>query len=168
MPPLDNEVLLMPGPNRLATLLVTTTFLSGCGAARYEASGFTETPIADDVYTVHFSGNQSTTFEQATDFALLRCAELALTNGFGYFAIMNEAGGEGEEVVGVGGAAAAALLAQATGEAETFSFQAAPSTTNTIRFFAEAPDDILTYDAQFVYDSVTGKYDLTLPAPRSR
>ena len=47
-----------------------------------------ERPISPDTYYVEFSGNGFTNPQRASDFMLLRCAELALEKGYSHFAIM--------------------------------------------------------------------------------
>lgn len=65
--------------------------LSAC-ATGYHASGatggFIERPLSPDSYVVEFQGNGFTNPQRANDFLLLRCAELALENGYSHFAII--------------------------------------------------------------------------------
>lgn len=77
--------------------LVTTTLTvlcllatSACGT-QYQKSGFSggysETKIQDGVYKVTFRGNGYTGRETVANYALLRCAEVTLQNGFKYFIV---------------------------------------------------------------------------------
>ena len=65
---------------------------SGCATdykARSLLGGFSETQFAENVFEVQFEGNEFTTMERATDFALLRSAEISLQHGYPYFAILD-------------------------------------------------------------------------------
>jgi hypothetical protein len=68
-----------------------TLSLASC-ATGYQPSGamggFVERPISPDTYYVEFSGNGFTNPQRASDFMLLRCAEIALENGYSHFAIL--------------------------------------------------------------------------------
>jgi len=105
-------------------------------AGRFATAGYSETQIADGRYEVTFQGSEFTRFERTTDFALLRSAELSLANGFRYFAIVADN-----------------LNAVDTDVAT-------PAATNIIQLYSEVPDEVITYDAEFVWDSVTMKYRL--------
>lgn len=73
---------------RLISSLILLVILAGC-ATGYQQKGFTggfsETQLDTNAWTVTFNGNAYTSKERAADFTLLRCAELALENGYGYF-----------------------------------------------------------------------------------
>ena len=68
-------------------------FLTAC-ATPYQKSGlgggFIETQLSQNVWKINFNGNQFTKMRRATDFCLLRGAELALENGYKYFTVLNE------------------------------------------------------------------------------
>ena len=78
---------------KILLFLAIGIFLGGC-ATSYQKSGFSggfsETQLSENVWKVHFRGNAKTTMERATDFCLLRSAELTLENGYKYFAIVDE------------------------------------------------------------------------------
>lgn len=129
--------------------------LSGC-ATPYQASGtmggFTETQVAENAFEVSFGGNGYTKRERATDFCLLRCAELAHENGFTHFVIVD--GSEGSNT---------------SYHTSTNSFGATttpitkPSTRNTILCFREEPEiNGLVYEAKFVLNSIRNKYGITV------
>jgi hypothetical protein len=73
-------------------LLASTLVLTSC-ATTYQANGltggFSETQLDEDLFTVRFAGNGYTSSERASDFALLRCADLAIQNNFPYFKIID-------------------------------------------------------------------------------
>lgn len=79
--------------HRFFYLIIIFVFCSGC-ATEYQrqglTGGYTDTRIQDDIFRVGFKGNGYTSTERAADLALLRCAELALENGYKYFVIMGQ------------------------------------------------------------------------------
>lgn len=73
-------------------ILVAALAVTGC-ATGYKSSGamggFSERALAPDTYYVKFKGNGWTDEQRATDFMMLRAAELAIENGYGHFAILS-------------------------------------------------------------------------------
>jgi S1-C subfamily serine protease len=69
------------------------SFLTAC-ATPYQkgglGGGFIETQLSQNVWKINFNGNQFTKMRRATDFCLLKGAELALENGYKYFTVLNE------------------------------------------------------------------------------
>ena len=82
---------------KLAVVVLVVPILYGCAAAsatKYapasEANqhrGYSETEIVENTYQVKFRGNEVSNVEQATDYALLRAATVALENNCRYFSI---------------------------------------------------------------------------------
>jgi len=72
--------------------IISFVCLSSCATA-YKSQGFSggysETQYSENVFQVSFKGNGYTSRERASDFALLRSAEVALEHGFKYFFIVN-------------------------------------------------------------------------------
>lgn len=52
--------------------------------------GFTQTQLSDNVYQVRYRGNDSTSPEQAEDFALLRAAELCRQAGHSHLVVHDQ------------------------------------------------------------------------------
>jgi len=75
----------------LIFIAIVSIALLGC-ATPYQriglTGGYSETQLGDNVFHVSFRGNGYTSYERASDFALLRSAELALEHGFRYFVIV--------------------------------------------------------------------------------
>ena len=73
-------------------LVIASLVLTGC-ATSYHPNGITggyeDAHNLDDTFTVRFYGNGYTTEQRAKDLAMLRAAELTITNGFKYFQIIN-------------------------------------------------------------------------------
>lgn len=122
--------------------------VAGCatgpfGPTGYQASGwlggYSDMKVQDDIFKVTFSGNGYTNAVRARDFALLRCAEVTLGNGYKYFIIIDEKasskwGGDGWD----------------------------PSNQTTIKCFKEKPEntDVLVYDAEQVKTNTKNSYGI--------
>ena len=67
--------------------------LSGC-ATTYQgmgiAGGYKDVKIQENIFKVTFRGNHSLGPDKTDDFALLRCAEVTLGNGYNYFTVLDE------------------------------------------------------------------------------
>jgi hypothetical protein len=79
------------------TIIVLFGLLAGC-ATPYQRKafkgGYSEMRLGENIFQVSFRGNAYTHRDTASDFALLRSAEVALENGFRYFVIVeSEKGG---------------------------------------------------------------------------
>jgi len=73
----------------LATFLILVVSCATTYQPKGLFGGFSETQLDTDLFTVSFRGNGYTSNERASDFALLRCADLTQTNGFIYFKIID-------------------------------------------------------------------------------
>jgi uncharacterized protein YceK len=73
-------------------IVFVSIFIQGC-ATTYQKSGFSggysETQLDTNIFKVSFRRNSYTGGERVADFTLLRSAELALKNGYQYFAIID-------------------------------------------------------------------------------
>lgn len=151
-------------------------FLAGC-ATTYQPNSFTggysETRLAENIFSVSFRGNGYTGRDRAVDFALLRSAEVVLENGFSHFAVI-----DGSTVTDVSvhtmptttqtnfsaNRVGHSMYGQAT--STTYGGQSfhirRPSTTMTIFAFPERPDGVaVVYDAEFVANGIRQKYRIT-------
>lgn len=160
--------------------------IAGC-ATGYHPSGFTggysDMKLQDDIFKVSFRGNGYTGRGKTSDLALLRCAELALENGYKYFVILGEnsdvqastyitpttantqgsivsttpvATGGGVTVVG-NSAAYSSTTSYSGGE--TYHINK-PSASMTIKCFKEKPENIptITYDAEQIKINIKNAY----------
>ncbi len=106
--------------------------------------GFSETRLGENIWRVSFKGNGFTSPERATDFAMLRSAEVCLSSGYRYF-IVAESANQRNVTIG----ATNTLLYTIT----------RPSTTNTVICFVERPSGYaVVYDARFIVGSIRSKY----------
>ncbi|MEW8252373.1 MAG: hypothetical protein AB2660_15305 [Candidatus Thiodiazotropha sp.] len=157
----------------------------GC-ATTYQKQGFsggyTSIQMAENIFKVSFKGNGYTSKDRAADFALLRSAELALENGYKYFAIIDEqqhskkslfttpsssttsintntygtATGYGNYTTYSGNTYGRATTFNSGGQTFLIS---KPASVNTIYCFKQKPS-ILSYDASIIQKSIREKYDL--------
>lgn len=148
--------------------------MQGCATA-YQKTGFSggysETQLDENVFRVSFRGNGYTSRERAADFTLLRSAELTLECGFQYFAII-DANSETSHssyttpttsyttgsAYGTGNYAYGSATTTTSG-GQTY-HSSKPSSSNTIVCFKEKPENIFTYNAKFIYKTITEKYDI--------
>jgi len=134
----------------LSAFFLVAAVLSGCATGYQKQSvtgGYSETQLGENIFQVSFRGNGYTRRERASDFSLLRSAEVALENGFRYFVIV-----ESEKSTNVsthttpttsnttgtyGGGQFAATTTTYGGQTYIIS---KPSATNTILCFKEKPE----------------------------
>lgn len=155
-------------------LLLVVILISGC-ATGYQAQGFkggfSETQLDHNVFVVTFKGNGFTSLETASDFSLLRSAELALKNGYKYFAVI-----DGQSYLNnssyttpttsnttanayVYGNNVYGNATTTTYGGQTFNISK-PNVSNTIFCFKEKPEGVYVYNARFLFSSLTSKYGI--------
>lgn len=161
---------------KLLSVLLLIAFLSGC-ATTYQRKGFSggysETQLGENIFQVSFLGNGYTRGERASDFALLRSAEVTTENGFRYFIVV-ESGKDSSlstyttptqshttgSAYGYGNTAYGSATTTTTG-GQTYIIRK-PSTTNMILCFKEKPNVAgLIFEAEFVKKSLRQKYSIT-------
>lgn len=112
----------------LFILSLAADMLSDC-ATTYQLKGFTggysETQLGENIFQVSFRGNGYTSRGRASEFSLLRSAEVALENGFRYFVIVESE--KGSKV----GAYTTPTTSQTTGSAYSSGSYAYGSATTT-------------------------------------
>ena len=151
------------------------SFLTACATA-YQPQGFSggysDIQLGENVFQVSFHGNGYTRGERASDFALLRSAEVTTENGFRYFIVV-QSGKDSSfstyttptqsyttgSAYGYGNTAYGSATTTTYG-GQTFIIQR-PSATNTILCFKERPEVAgLVFDAEFVKKSLKQKYEI--------
>ena len=173
-------------------VLIVIAVLSGCATPYQRQSamgGYSETQLSENIFTVTFKGNGYTDRERASDFALLRSAELALEKGYKYFIIidaqnytknstyttpttsytsgsvntygtLNTYGNYGTYS---GTAYGSATTTTYGGQTYLIS---KPRTSNTILLLKEKPEgNQFVFDAAFLKKSLMNKYQLNKTAP---
>ena len=133
--------------------------------------GFSETQIQPDVFTVRFKGNGYTGAEKAGDFCLLRCAELAIEQGFQYFVILDSSSGFKTTVSSNGPSTTTGTL-QTYGNTTCGTFNTygggtttwnKPRATKTIRLLKKKTKG--SFDAAFLRTSIREKYKIKADPP---
>ena len=119
------------------------------------------------MFKVSFTGNGYTSQERATDFALLRCAEVAKNNGFNYFAIVSDNTYSEESAYQQPTTSQSKSTVQGNSVRTTTTTYGGqtyliskPRTANTILCFKERPDGIF-YDVKYIIPSIRNKYGIT-------
>ena len=159
----------------LVPALLVAVISGGC-ATGYQptgfAGGFSETQLSENVYQVRFNGNGFTTSERASDFALLRSADVCLRDGYRYFIV---ADAESSEKIGTYTTPIQSTT-QGLGTVIGTNVYSSSTTTTTggqtyviskpghsmlVAFYNTPPNDLgFVYDARFIDASVREKYGL--------
>lgn len=147
---------------QILLVLAVGIFISGC-ATSYQKNGFTggfsETQLSENVWKVHFRGNAKTTMERATDFCLLRSAELTLENGYEYFAIIGDESNTNSSSFSTPQQAYTNPYGYTTFTGGQVFTAHKPRTQNTIFMLKEKNDNPgMIYEAQFIVQSIRSKY----------
>jgi len=158
---------------QVITLLLVAVLISGCATTYHQYSwrtgGYSNIKIQDDIFKVRFLGNAKCTLGRVEDFTLLRCAEVALENGYKYFIVIDE---KADKTTGMFTSPASA---QTVGTSyggtyrgtttvyggQTFFYQL-PQLEKTINCFKDKPDNIPTivYDAEQIRTNIKAQYNL--------
>ena len=161
---------------KVAYILSIAAFLSACATA-YQKQGYTggysETQLDTNVFTVTFKGNGYTERERATDFTLLRSAELALGHGFKYFIIVDSEKYTKDSmyhspstIITTARPYAGGVLGFGTVLGGHTHVISKPTTSNTIVCFRQKPGGF-SYNADFIQTSIRAKYEIPSAADQS-
>ena len=132
--------------------IMMAALLLSCGCATpYQENGFLggykETRLKKNVYRISFKGNPFTDKSRASDFALLRCAEVTLERGFRFFAIAGSRS-EGKKRYEFAGM-------------ELVSIDNPQSYYTILCFEDKPPDYLIWYEARYLARSLREKYGIT-------
>ena len=161
------------------TFLLAIAILVGCATSYQKQSftgGFDETQLDRNIFRVSFKGNAYTSADRAADLCLLRSAELTLSNGYQYFAVVESREGSTQSTYRTptqsytntnvtGSTYGGTFNAMGTSTTTTYGGQtfhfSKPSATNTIIMVNDRAEiQGMTYDARFLYDSLSQKYNV--------
>lgn len=146
--------------------------LAGC-TTPYQRTGFkggySETRLQENAFNVSFRGNGYTRRERVNDFALLRCAEVTMENGFKYFAIADSSQDTKTMMYNTGGSSQTYGTVNRIGNSSYGLFNTynsgsttilihKPRSSYTIFCFQEKPEGAMTFDADFLANSIRIKY----------
>lgn len=123
--------------------LAVLALISGCATAYQKdgiTGGFVDTRLAPDMVRVTFAGNGFTSDQKATDFALLRAAELCAESGCGFFSVQ--------------WSPVSTQMANAGGGV------AKPEVAVMAKFFKDKPAGVDVFDAGFLINSIKSKYGI--------
>ncbi|MCY4328489.1 MAG: hypothetical protein OXC48_00150 [Endozoicomonadaceae bacterium] len=158
----------------LSIMILVIAFLQGC-ATTYKShglfGGYSETQLDENVFKVTFCGNGYTSMERASDFTLLRSAELTLQSGYRYFVIINADSyiststhttpTRSDTSINIYGSDHFAY-----GHASTITYGgqtyhiSKPTSSNTIICLKEKPKNSFSYNAEFIYRTMKQKYGI--------
>ena len=142
------------------TVLISLVLLSGCLSTPYTkhnffTGGFSDTQLGENIFRIDFKGNKWTSREKATDFTLLRAAELCLERNFRYFVIT-----ETDKYDEMSFKTSPVIVGDYSYGTRT-SVRSAPTTSHTIMAFRTKPSiNQVVYDANFLVKSIRGKYEI--------
>lgn len=156
--------------------LVFIISLSGCatsyhGQNFFYSDGYRDSQLDENVFRVTFYGNGYTSPDRVSDFVLLRSAELALNEGFQFFALVNpqdyasvssyttpsstnttfSATQSGPNIYGT---------ASSTTSGGQSYFISKPSRSAIAVCFDVKPEGIFSFSSRYVYDSLTSRYGI--------
>jgi len=157
-------------------LIAIILIFSGCATAYQPAGatgGYTSTQLDTNVFEVLFSGNGFTPRSRASDFALLRSAEIAIENGYEYFVIIgvqqySKNSSYTTPTTSTTDFTANTYLGNTYGSAYTTTYGgqthhvSKPRSSNTIVCFKEKPKGF-SYNARFIEKSLKKKHQLNKP-----
>ena len=135
---------------KFVTLAVLIT-LTGCATgyqARGISGGFDEVRLSPTMWRISFKGNAYTDGDKATNFVLLRSADLTIKNGFKSFIIIDANSDIEYSTYNNVAAGTSQLMTR-------------PSSSNTILMLSDTDDfKGVVYDAQFLCASLGPKYEV--------
>lgn len=163
-------------------LVLLALMCSGCSTPYQKmgiSGGYTETRLDDHIFRVSFSGNGFTGRETVSDYVLLRNAELTLKYGYKYFSIIESSNHINHSsyttptqsystgnIQSYGNYSYGAIRTTTTG-GQTIHISKL-SSSNVIFCFREKPEDILVFNAEYIMEGITKKYNLNSnPIPQS-
>lgn len=150
-------------------IVIAAVLLAGC-ATSYKPEGlrggFSEAQLDVNVFRVSVRGNGYTHADRVEEMALLRSSEIALEHGFKYFVIVNARASEKTQQYQDPAYATTVTTGVGTSVAHSSTFVSGggtyniskPSITNTIVCLNDQPKDVFSYNAQFVFNSLSAKY----------
>ena len=159
---------------KMQIAVLAALLLAGC-ATPYQrtgfSGGFSETRLQENAFSVSFRGNGYTSRERSTDFALLRCAELTLENGFKFFVITDSAQDTKTAYYNTGGSSQTYGTVNTIGNTSYGSFNTyhsgsttvpihKPRSAYTIFCFKEKPEGAMAFDAAYLADSIRQKHGI--------
>ncbi len=160
--------------NNFFVTIVLALVLSGC-ATGYQPDGYTggfsEVQFDENVFEIRFSGNAMVGANTARDYAMLRAAEVTLENGYEYFVVLGEEDRTAVSTHTSGGSSTTTYdstmagnsvqgTANTTYKSPQTNTYHKPTSRKTIMLFHEKPEDVISYSARFVRESIRSAHDI--------
>ena len=147
---------------KILLVLAIGVFIGGC-ATDYQkdgfSGGFSETQMSENVWRVHFKANGFSSMERATDFCLLRSAELTLENGYKFFTIVDENSSTKSSTFSTPQQAYTNPYGHTTFTGGQVITAHKPRTQNIIFMLRKKTDkEGMVFEAQFIVQSLRDKY----------
>tara|TARA_R110000772_G_scaffold48719_1_gene111166 strand:+ start:1785 stop:2276 length:492 start_codon:yes stop_codon:yes gene_type:complete len=160
-------------------IIITALILAliGCGTT-YKSKGFTggfsEIQLAENVFEISFQGNAFVDAATVRDYAMLRAAEVTLEYGYEYFTLIEEDDSIKTVTATTGGSATTNYQGAVSGNSVSGTAQTQysppqtttynkPASRKTIITYIEKPENVISYSAVFVRDSIKKAYKLNGP-----
>ena len=159
----------------LLIILITYSFTYFSCATMYQplsgTGGYSEVQLDENIFRVRFNGNGFTSGARSSDLCLLRSAELCKNYGFKYFMIIDASKDVSKSQFSTpkttnttGSATSIGNTVYGNSQSTTWGGQtytiSRPSNENTIICFFEKPNSGVSYNAEFLYNSMTKKYNI--------
>jgi hypothetical protein len=147
--------------------LVTLTACATAYQQRGFSGGFAETQLGEETFQVSFNGNGYTSAERASDFALLRCAEVVRDHGFPFFIVVSGESGTRRSTyttptttTGSATVSGSTVTGTATTTGGQTYVTVKPSTRNIVVGLKTKPPTGLVFEAEYVIRSLRAKYQI--------
>jgi len=132
----------------ISLLLFTLIIVISC-STQYQShgrmGGYSETRISENVWKVDIKSNDFAEGERASDYLLLRCAEITNDNGFNYFQISDSASNP------------SIILSKSDDDWFT---KVKTKKSCFITCFKGMPEKGTAYNAKFIIESIKDKYNM--------
>lgn len=150
---------------RIYLQLIISIFLVSCATSYHKIDsfnlGYSETHLGTDTFRVSFHGNKYTNEEIASDFCLLRSAELALSAGYKYFIIVESNNSLRYSAYTTPFRAQVRSTGRIRVSGGQTTLSSEPRATNTIRCYKDKPNiEEIVFDAEFISSSIRKKYPI--------
>lgn len=149
-------------------------FLVGCSSG-YKPNGFTggfsESRLDETVYRVSYQGNAYTSLEKASDFAMMRAAELTVRAGYDWFAVMDSSNQTSQTTYTTpkyyqtqGSAYVSGNNININTTTREYGGQqyviTKPGQSIIVKMFEDKPQNIFTFDPIYVYGQMYDKWNV--------
>lgn len=155
-----------------ALLILISLILFSCTsyAPKGLAGGFVETQLNATTWKINVNGNGFTSNTRVDDYALLRASELTIENGYKYFLVTSSSQDVKKNKVKLSdgtsrttGTINGGLISATTTDTPARYSNVSKYRSELIFTMVDSnrvSEDMIAYDAQLIYDSLTEKYNI--------